>query len=71
MAVRSPLEKAVFLNMKGFLMNSQDAEITDKYDNYYLPINASIEILIVIAEEVGLVVVGVQEVLIVNFIYHK
>jgi hypothetical protein len=36
MAVRSPLEKAVFMNLIGFLMLSQEIEIINKYDNYPL-----------------------------------
>jgi hypothetical protein len=36
MAVRSPSEKTVFLNMIGLLMFLQEIEIINKYDNYIL-----------------------------------
>jgi hypothetical protein len=36
MAVRSPLEKAVFMNMKHSLISLKAINIIDKYDNYPL-----------------------------------
>jgi hypothetical protein len=51
MAVRSPLEKAVFVNMGCFLISLKAIEIINQYDNYPLVGKKYIEICDIIARK--------------------